>query len=116
MPEESGPLQHLASTRRLTSLAGMVAVSCTLAGCVTEGPPLPPAPRPPPPQAADAKPDHIVSSAPQVPEDTDRNGFYDQISVTIYLFDDRYRTPIDVPGSFTFTLTDEKGKALATWK
>jgi hypothetical protein len=86
-----------------------------MASCVTEGPPAPPAPRPSPPQPADARPDHLVTTAPQVPEDTDRNGYYDQFTVTVYLFDSRYATPIDVPGTFEFRLSAPDGRELARW-
>lgn len=95
--------------------AGVIAAA-VVGGCVADGPQPPPAPRPVPAQPSGVRVDRLLTAASQVPEDTDRNGYYDQINVTVYLFDNAYPdAPIQVPGTFAFRLTDAKGKKIAEW-
>jgi len=94
------------------------AFSVAALGCVTEGPPakLPPATSIPA-QPPGLNVNRVVITVAQVLEDRDRNGYYDTIPVTVYLFDSpRYAYSIQVPGTFEFAVTDaENGKPLAKW-
>ncbi len=51
-------------------------------------------------------------------EDTDGNGYGDANQVLAYVYADpmRYPIPIEIEGSFTFTLTAMSGHVLAEWK
>lgn len=99
--------------------AFVCAVMClATAGCVTEGPP----PRVPPATSIPPQPDglivnRVVITVAQVLEDRDRNGYYDTIPITVYLFDTpRYAYSIQQPGVFDFSVTDaDSGQPLVKW-
>jgi len=95
----------------------LLTASAALGGCVTEGPPIKPLPSSTiPPQPAEVAVNKVVFTVAQVLEDRDRNGYYDTISATVYLFDTRYPYSIHADGIFTFFLTDpETGKQFAKW-
>ncbi|MFO0833981.1 MAG: hypothetical protein U0638_03350 [Phycisphaerales bacterium] len=72
--------------------------------------------KPLPQQPAEVVPSRMTISA-ALPQDTDLNGYPDTIDLTIFVFDDRYPIPLDVPGTFTFKLNGAKeGKLLREWE
>lgn len=107
---------------RRSTLALLTAISgCILAflpACVQEGPPE----RQAPSTSIPAQPDNlhvnrVVFTVAQVLEDRDRNGYYDTIPATAYLFDTHYAYSIRVPGTFLFALTEPtSGKTIARWE
>lgn len=101
-----------ASRRLATGSAGITALAClALAGCVSAEP----RDRAPPKQPQWARPTTMLVST-SFPEDSDGNGYFDTMGVTVYLFDDQFAVaPIQVPGTFSFTLTGPDGQDLATW-
>lgn len=83
-----------------------------LAGCVADGPSRSvngPGPRP-----TNAVPTHLVVNMKDF-TDTDRNGYLDSATATVYLFADGYALPLDTTGSFEFTLTESSGATIADW-
>jgi hypothetical protein len=75
-------------------LAVFAVVACV--ACVQEGRPV----REPPRQPADVVPDYMAVFTGW-PTDSDGNGYLDQFTVTIMLFDDRYiEAPLQLPGVF----------------
>jgi len=89
--------------------AGACVVLTACAGTTTGSKPLPQ-------QPTDVVPSRMTISA-ALPQDTDLNGYPDIIDLTIFVFDDRYPIPLDVPGSFTFKLSGAKeGKLLREWE
>ncbi len=85
----------------------MVLSAC--AGTTTGSKPLPQ-------QPTEVVPSRMTISA-ALPQDTDLNGYPDIIDLTIFVFDDRYPIPLDVPGTFTFKLSGAKeGKLLREWE
>ncbi|NUQ52421.1 MAG: hypothetical protein HUU19_06945 [Phycisphaerales bacterium] len=89
--------------------AGACVVLAACAGTTTGSKPLPQ-------QPTDVVPSRMTISA-ALPQDTDLNGYPDIIDLTIFVFDDRYPIPLDVPGSFTFKLSGAKeGKLLREWE
>lgn len=79
-------------------------------GCVTEN-----KFHKPPAQPEWVQPQNLSLFA-TFPEDTDGNGYYDTLTATVYLFDQRFPAPVRVPGAFEFTLLNRDGKPIATWK
>ncbi|MCC6229681.1 MAG: hypothetical protein IT432_10680 [Phycisphaerales bacterium] len=68
-----------------------------------------------PQQPSEVVPSRMTISA-ALPQDTDLNGYPDMIDLTIFVFDDRYPIPLDVPGTFTFKLSGAKeGRLLREW-
>lgn len=57
----------------------------------------------------------MILSVGQFPDDTDRNGYYDTILVTVYLFSSAHALPVELPGGFSFRLTGPDDKPLADW-
>lgn len=115
--------ERLSGRKAWRARRGLLGVACAciglaVTGCVTEGPPakLPPATAIPS-QPDGLKVNRVVITVAQVLEDRDRNGYYDTIPVTVYLFDTpRYAYSIQAPGVFEFLVTDpESGKLLAKW-
>ncbi|MBX3358764.1 MAG: hypothetical protein KF745_10070 [Phycisphaeraceae bacterium] len=104
--------------RRRVSAWGSVGIVAAgvLSGCVADGPEPPRPPRDLPPQPSGLIVDRIVMTVPTIPEDSDRNGYYDLTPVTVYLFDRRYIPPIAVTGQFEFRMLDQKDRVLATWR
>lgn len=84
-------------------IAGMMLAGC--AGRTTNGD------RQFPTQPAEVVASRMTISA-ALPSDTDLNGYPDTIDLTIFVFDDRYPIPIDVPGSFVFKLSTSKDATL----
>lgn len=71
--------------------------------------------KPVPTQPVDVVASRMSISA-ALPQDTDLNGYPDTIDMTIFVFDDRYPIPIDVPGAFTFKLSGGKdGRVIRQW-
>lgn len=99
------------------AMTTMIVSLVSLAGCVSDGPPQ----RPAPASSVPAQPDgltvnRVVFTVAQVLEDRDRNGYYDTIPATVYLFDTKYPYSIAVPGTFEFVLTEPaSGRAIASW-
>lgn len=91
--------------------AAAVVAGILLSGCVSAEP----QDRPPPKQPQWARPTALLVST-SFPEDTDGNGYLDQMGVTVYAFDEQFAVaPIRVDGAFTFTLTHGDGAPLAEW-
>lgn len=91
------------------AFAGACVVLSACAGTTTGSKPLPQ-------QPTDVVPSRMTISA-ALPQDTDLNGYPDIIDLTIFVFDDRYPIPLDVPGTFTFKLSGAKeGKLLREWE
>lgn len=101
---------HLgAGLSRVAACAGACLMLSACAGSKPGNKPLPP-------QPAEVVPSRMTISA-ALPQDTDLNGYPDTIDLTIFVFDDRYPIPLDVPGSFTFKLSGSKeGKLLREWE
>jgi len=71
-----------------------------LPACVSDRPANKPEPRPQPAAIAVGK--VWISSTP--PQDTDINGYFDSVDLTIYLFGENYPASLLIPGAFTFEL------------
>ncbi len=100
--------------RTLASLA--LATAFALSGCVTTKDTTKPKPRPLPPPPAGVQPDQLVVFVGSLPEDTDANGFYDTISITLYAFSSRFTTPLLLDGVLDVELTDGAGRPIRTWR
>lgn len=84
----------------------------TILGCVTENPRHRDVPAPP----QTTRPSRLMLSAGQFLEDSDSNGYGDLITVSVYLFDERYQhAPVSSEGTIEFALRSPAGKALRTW-
>ncbi len=90
-------------------------VAGALSGCVTEGRPPRPKPRDVPQQPAGITPDRVLPSSSPVLADTDRNGYVDTLTVTVYLFARGYDLPVSAPGSFEFEMSGQDGEVIETW-
>lgn len=106
------PTRRGAAWFRVLAYVGVCAVACfVLPGCAGNkngGKSLPQ-------QPAEVVPSRMTISA-ALPQDTDLNGYPDTIDLTIFVFDERYPIPLDVPGSFTFKLSGAKeAKLLREW-
>lgn len=99
----------------VTALGAAALLAAAQSGCVTEGPPPKPKPQPAPEQPAGLTPDRILPMAGQVMADTDRNGYVDSLSLTVYLFARGYDPAISGDGSFEFELRGPDGEAIHTW-
>ena len=102
-------------TPRRPLATALVPVLALLAGCVTERPANRPQPKPQPAQVTVGK--VWISSTP--PQDTDVNGFFDTVDLTIYLFAPNFPASILVPGEFTFELHSKSApdaKPIVTWQ
>lgn len=86
-----------------------------LTGCVTEGPPPKPKPPPAPTQPSGLKVERILPMAGQVMGDSDRNGYVDALTVTVYVFARGYDPAIEADGSFEFELRGPDGGTIHTW-
>lgn len=93
----------------------MLWAGAMLCGCVADGPRSAPPPHQAPAQPSGLQADKLVATATQIPDDSDRNGYYDTTLVTVYLYGSGFDLPIHVPGAFTFRLTDARGKQVALW-
>jgi len=71
-----------------------------LPACISDGPADKPQPRPQPTSIAVGK--VWISSTP--PQDTDVNGYFDTVDLTIYLFGEKYPASLLIRGEFTFDL------------
>lgn len=90
---------------------GRAAACMALAACAGNRPASSPVPQ----QPVDVVASRMTISA-ALPQDTDLNGYPDMIDLTIFVFDDRYPIPIDLPGAFTFKLSGAKeGKLIRQW-
>lgn len=67
-------------------------------------------------QPAGLVPDRLVLGVEFVPDDTDRNGYYDTFRVVVSLYDSRYAPSIFAPGAFTFLLRTSDNKEIARWQ
>jgi hypothetical protein len=92
--------------------AAMVFLACALAGCVADGPG--PRRETAGPQPRGAVPAHLVVNIKDF-VDTDRNGYLDSGTATVYLFADGYALPLTTTGTFDFVLTEPGGKSIAQW-
>lgn len=116
----SAPAQRTAIMTAAATLVGALAAGLAfgLAGCksVDDGPVD--GGRPTvvnPSQPSDAVVDRL-SITSSWPEDTDANGYPDQIGVTAFLFDSRQPVvSIRAPGTFTARLLGADGKDVRTW-
>lgn len=80
--------------------------------CVTENPRQRHIPAPP----IATRPTRLVLSVGRFLEDTDSNGYGDQMTVSVYLFDERYQhAPITSEGVIEFVLRSPSGKDVRTW-
>jgi hypothetical protein len=91
----------------------LAALGATLAGCVSDGP-QPKEPVTPGPQPRNAMPAYLVVNVKDF-VDTDQNGYLDSGSATVYAFAEEYALPLDMEGSFVFTLTGPGGAPVAEW-
>lgn len=99
-------------SRRLLALAALALSFFSLPACVTENPRHRDVPAPPP----SAHPSRLMLSAGQFLEDSDSNGYGDLITVSVYLFDERYtHAPITTTGTIEFVLRSPAGKDIRTW-
>ncbi|MBM4108606.1 MAG: hypothetical protein FJ255_07310 [Phycisphaerae bacterium] len=91
-------------------------VVAALSGCVQEGGSA----REPPKQPEAATPTHVAVYTGW-PTDSDGNGFLDQFTVTVHLWDERFHAaPLQLPGSFEVRLVvpgsaTAEEKAVASW-
>jgi hypothetical protein len=106
-------MPHPRPTSRSTlTLYFLVLLLLGLPACVTENPRHRDIPAPP--QAA--RPSRLVLSVGRFLEDSDSNGYGDLMTVSVYLFDERYpHAPISTPGAMQFVLRSPAGKDLRTW-
>ncbi len=89
-----------------------IALSVSLAGCVSDQPERPI--RKPGPQPFDAAPTHLVVNVKDF-VDSDDNGYVDSSIATVYVFAEGYALPIDPAGTVTFRVSAPKGGQLAEW-
>lgn len=98
---------------KLSSVGTGVAAASAIvfaAGCRTSD-----GPKALPPQPTEVVASRLSASA-ALPQDTDLNGYPDTIDLTVFVFDDRYPIPIDLPGSFVFKLSASKdAKLIREW-
>lgn len=93
----------------------LLAPALVLASCVTERKPNQAPERGPQPAAIVVGKVWIAATPPQ---DTDVNGYYDTVDLTIYLFGLDYPASLLIPGEFSFSLTSKSSpgeKPYATW-
>ncbi len=103
---------HSPTSRRALALLALALPLLALPACVTENPRHRDIPAPP--QAA--RPSRLVLSVGRFLEDSDSNGYGDLMTVSVYLFDERYpHAPVTTPGSIEFVLRSPAGKDLRTW-
>lgn len=94
------------------AVLGLTSSVFFLGGCVTENPRQREVAAPPP----SARPNRLVLSAGQFMEDSDANGYVDAMTVSVYLFDERYQqAPISCDGVIEFVLRSPTGKEIRTW-
>jgi len=85
-------------------------------GCVTEGTPPRPAPRPIEAQPSDIVPSVVDLAATRYARDSDKNGFADEVATTAFLFAPPHNTPLTIAGTFRFTMVKLDGTPHATWE
>lgn len=102
------PMRHLSRCGAVALLAAFLA--SVLTACVSAEPR-----RELPRQPSGLQPAALFLSA-KLPDDADGNGFLDTMDATVYVFADRYKASIFVPGTFEFRLVAKDGKNLGTWK
>lgn len=99
---------------RLVPLAALA--SALLTACVTDGPPTAQSPPPLPPPSSDVQPVAIDLSASRFAQDSDKNGYADSITLSVFLFNiEKYPASLAAHGRFVFELLDESGKRLCDW-
>jgi len=84
-------------------------------GCVTEGTPPRPAPRPIGAQPSGIVPSVVDLAATRYARDSDKNGFADEVATTAFLFAPPHNTPLTIAGTFRFTMVKLNGTPYATW-
>lgn len=104
-------------TRLSLFVRGIAALAPALLGaCVTEGPPTARNPPPVPAPSADIQPVAIDVSASRFAQDSDKNGYADSITLSVFLFNiEKYPASLTAHGQFVFELSDESGKRICDW-
>lgn len=102
---------------RTPGAALAVAAVAVLAGCVADGPQgrTRPPPRPAPAQPAGIVPTVLEVAAARYANDSDKNGYADELQVTAFLFAPPRDIPVTVPGEFRFRLDRLTGENLGEW-
>jgi len=95
-------------------LAALLLLAITVPGCVTDGPPPRPEPRPIPTQPVGIMPTLMAFSVGSA-TDTDNNGYLDTIEVVSFLYGETHPISLVTAGSFEFRLNDNKGVLLRRW-
>ena len=104
----------LRSARLLSAFPATLIVAATLFGCVHDGPPPRPEPRPLPAQPSGLMPARMAFSVGSA-ADTDNNAYLDTVDVVSFLYGDNHPISLIVPGTFEFRLSDSKGTLLRRW-
>lgn len=97
-------------------LGWSAAVAAALAaGCVADGPQGKPPPRPVPAQPAGVVPTVLEVAAARYANDSDKNGFADELVVTAFLFAPPRDVPVTVAGAFRFEVENLAGERMGVW-
>lgn len=99
------------SIRRTGLLIVAACLPALPAGCVTEKPRT---------HGPQTQPSRVTPTVMQTfiaqPRDTNANGYWDTIPITVYLFtEEQYSLSLAVPGRFDFKLSSRDNKPVAEW-
>lgn len=110
-------MRPFAPAHRLSSVsrAALLGAAVLAAGCVADGPQGKPPPRPVPAQPAGVVPTVLEVAAARYANDSDKNGFADEIVVTAFLFAPPRDVPVTVPGAFRFEIEKLSGEPMGVW-
>ncbi len=92
-----------------------VIAAVVASGCVTEGPPTRPPPRPVQAQPEGIRVTVVDLAATRYGRDSDKNGYADEVNAMVFLFAPPHSAPLNIPGSFSFSMFKQDGKPFATW-
>lgn len=69
------------------------------------------------PQPAGVVPTALFPAAAPAFTDTDGNGYFDALEVTVHIFAEAYpESSVSVPGAFTFVLRGREGREIRRWE
>ena len=114
MPGQTKLLNLISGCRCDCARAFVIALMLAMGGCVSDGPPPRPAPRPMPVQPVGSIPARMAFSVGNA-ADTDNNGYLDTVQVVSFLYGETHPISLEVAGTYEFRLSDSKGVLLRRW-
>ena len=101
----------------LRGVSAAILAAAMLVGCVADGPQgrTKAPPRAAPAQPAGIAPTVLEVAAARYANDSDKNGYADELQVTAFLFAPPRDIPVTVPGEFRFRLDRLSGENLGDW-